>query len=72
MPIQRLHLPLVAPVCGKRRFYVREAADEFRVRLEFEESLLPRPLKPGKLATYHCKVCECYHVGHRRDVPDRC
>jgi hypothetical protein len=64
-------LPLVARTCGKRRrFYDEEAADAFRARLEFEQSLFRHPLKPGKLATYYCTVCECFHVGHRRDVPN--
>jgi hypothetical protein len=61
----RLKLPPVTRVCGKKRHYIRPAADGHRAALEREEEL-NGATKPGTIGTYWCEQCKAYHVGHRR------
>jgi hypothetical protein len=64
MPGQRLNLPLLTPVCGKRRHYSRAEA---QARLETLKRLEQArgSTAANELDTYWCRTCQAYHVGHR-------
>ncbi len=64
---QSLRIPLRSQCpAGKIRYYARAVAEEHRRSLERSDKV-NRPTA-GALATYWCRECSAWHVGHTRDV----